>query len=121
MKTFADLEATLVALEDTLLVGAQKVHHPPFFLAYRQGNMLIVRDTENGDLPNRDIVFNGWRVYNMKQYHVNDGHGNYVTPSRVLSPNLADAQLFDTEDEACEVCTQELAERLNVILTVDEL
>ena len=65
MRTFQELEADLVRIEDDLLVNAEKATHPPFILAYRKGDMLIVRDSEPGDLPQRDIVFNGWRVYHV--------------------------------------------------------
>lgn len=63
---FADIEARLVQLEDEILVGATKVAFPPFKLAYRKGDVLMVRDSEPGDLPQRDIVFNGWRVYELR-------------------------------------------------------
>lgn len=74
--SFKELEAKLVQLEEEVLLGAEKVTHLPFKLAYRKRDMLIVRDSEPGDLPQRDIVFNGWRCYNL-------GEGFYV---RVTGP-----------------------------------
>ena len=121
---FTDVEARLVQLEDEMLGGAAKVMWPPFKLAYKGDGFLAVRDTEPGDLPQRDIVFNGWRIYDMrKKYYVNTGGSapRYLTRTLELSTKLEDAWLFDTEDEACEHCTDELARSLNCMLTVDEL
>lgn len=119
---FSDLESRLVQLEDALLAGAEKVAHPPFKLAYRVGDMLIVRDTEPGDLPQHDIVFNGWRVYSLGKrvmYHIKSHDGRFLGGwNSTLVADFEDACVFDTHEAAIEVCTQELAECLGVVLAV---
>lgn len=125
MKTFSDLEARLLQVEEDLLLGAEKVIYPPFTLAYRKGDMLIVRDSSEGDLPQRDIVFNGWRVYAMtKTYHIQASGKKFLSADGRLVDRYSGAAVFNTEDEACDFSTQELAEKLNTIFMVcssDEL